>query len=386
MRWKPIKYDEKDVEQLKRLLRLPTIAARLLAARGLAEPQQAHLFLDVRLSQLSDPFEITHVQEAVDRIERAIEQHEKIVIFGDYDVDGITSVALMVSALRYFGGDVYYCIPRRFEEGYGLSQMVVERAYETGTPSLAIALDCGTNSLEQIAWMRNKGTDIIVVDHHRITREGTAEHILVNPNAYGGIEQKKFGIFCTAGLVFKCVHGLLKMRRKKNDQKAEEFVMRKQLDLVAMATIADVMPLLGENRVLVKYGLKELQNPWRLGTKAIMTQAELDGDKPLVAVDLSFRVCPRINASGRIADASAPVEMFLTDDYAKASSIATSLAKMNVERQRIESEITEEASHIVETQYADRNSVVLFSDHWHTGVIGIVAGKLMQRYRKPCVV
>jgi single-stranded-DNA-specific exonuclease len=165
-----------------------------------------------------------------------------------------------------------------------------------------------------------------------------------------------------------------------------DYQLRGQLDLVALATVADVVPLVGENRIFVKYGLKELKDPWRVGTRAIMAQVTMDRDRPLVASDLSFKVCPRINASGRIADATLPVEMFLTRDPERANAIAAELSSMNTERQRIESEITEEASRMVENDYADRNSIVLFSDKWHTGVIGIVAGKLMQRYRKPCVV
>jgi single-stranded-DNA-specific exonuclease len=291
----------------------------------------------------------------------------------------------MVYALRYFGGKVNYYIPRRFDEGYGLSTAIVERAF-ADQPSLVIALDCGTNSTEQIHWLRRMGVDVLVIDHHRATTPLAENLLLVNPNAHGGKDQEHFGIYCSGGLVFKCVHGLLKLRREMGDGQAREFNLKGQLDLVALATVADVVPLMGENRIFVKYGLRELRRPWRVGTRAIMDLAEFDRDRPLVASDLSFKICPRINASGRISDATRPVEMFLSEDEGEARAIAAELTEMNLERQRIESEITEEASRMVESQFADRNSIVLFNDQWHSGVIGIVAGKLMQRYRKPCVV
>ncbi|MDR3316497.1 MAG: single-stranded-DNA-specific exonuclease RecJ [Puniceicoccales bacterium] len=386
LHWKPISCDMAAAEQLRRLLRVPKILAQILVARGLRDPQQARFFLDARLSQLEDPFKLLHIREVAERLHFALKRREDVAVFGDYDVDGISSTALMVHTLRHFEGKVRYYIPRRFEDGYGLSQSVVERAYADGVPKVVLALDCGTNSVAQVQWMRDRGTTVIIVDHHRATCELHADLILVNPNVHGGDDQENYGIFCTAGLVFKCIHGLLKVLRRQNDRRALDFNLKGQLDLVAMATVADVVPLLGENRIFVKYGLKELQSPWRPGTKAIISQAALDGDHAIVASDLSFKVCPRINASGRIANATPPVEMFLTEDPEKAKVIASELAEMNLERQRIESEITEEASRMVETEFSGCNSIVLFNDHWHTGVIGIVAGKLMQRYRKPCVV
>ncbi|MDR2030123.1 MAG: single-stranded-DNA-specific exonuclease RecJ [Puniceicoccales bacterium] len=379
-------FDDARAQQLQRLLRLPQFSARLLAARGFSDPHETRCFLDAHLSKLEDPFRITNLRPAVERMQLALERGESIAVFGDYDVDGITSTVLMVHALRYFSAKVCYHIPRRFEEGYGLSQAVVERAFGEKAPQLVLALDCGTNSTAQIEWMQKQGATVVVVDHHRATCPLAANLILVNPNANGIEDQQAHGIFCTAGLVFKCIHGLLKLRRELGDPLAAEFNLRGQLDLVTLATVADVVPLVRENRIFVKYGLKELQRPWRIGTKAIMDQAILDKDRPLVASDLSFRICPRINASGRIADATLPVEMFLSNDRARAEEIAQKLDGMNQERQRIESEITEEASRMVERDFADRNSIVLFNGEWHTGVIGIVAGKLMQRYRKPCVV
>ncbi|MDR3117666.1 MAG: single-stranded-DNA-specific exonuclease RecJ [Puniceicoccales bacterium] len=386
LNWKPLNFDGGKALHLQRLLRIPEFSARLLSARGFADPTHTRRFLDARLSQLEDPFRIGNLRAAVERIQLALERGETVALFGDYDVDGITSTVLMVNALRYFGGQVFYHIPRRFEEGYGLSQAVVERAFATCTPQLALALDCGTNSTAQIEWMRARGATVIVIDHHRVTCPLANDLILVNPNGNGGEDQRNFGIFCTAGLVFKCIHGLLKLRRELGDGRALEFDLKGQLDLVTLATVADVVPLVGENRIFVKYGLKELQHPCRVGTRAIMDQAQLDRDRPPVATDLSFRICPRINASGRIADATLPVEMFLSEDPVRAEAIAKTLSAMNLERQRIESEITEEASRMVERDFADRNSIVLFNKEWHTGVIGIVAGKLMQRYRKPCVV
>jgi single-stranded-DNA-specific exonuclease len=362
------------------------VAAKILAAKGYGDPQAARFFLDSRLSQLDDPFKILNLRQAVIRVWRAMVKKECVAVFGDYDADGITSTALMVYLLRSFDVNVNYFIPRRFEEGYGLSHGIVERAYSECKPDVVIALDCGTNSTEEIQWMRAHQTDVIIIDHHRANRELAKDLALINPNVNQEDLRSTLGTFCTAGLVFKFAHGFLKYGRECRDSRASAFNLKGQLDLVTLATVADVVPLIGENRIFVKYGLKELQNPWRIGTRAIMQQVIADTDQPLLASDLSFKVCPRINASGRIADASLPVEMFLNKDEEVAQRMAAELSEMNTERQRIESEITREASQIVETQFADRNSIVLFNDRWHTGVIGIVAGKLMQRYRKPCVV
>jgi single-stranded-DNA-specific exonuclease len=386
LRWKETAYDEEAANQLHRLLRIPLVMAKILSTKGFRDPQATRLFVESRLSQLDDPFKILNLREAVARVWQAMICRERVSIFGDYDADGITSTALMVHLLRHFGIDVGYFVPRRFEEGYGLSHNVVERAYSATKPDLVIALDCGTNSTEEIEWMRAQGADVVIIDHHRANRELAQNLLLVNPNVNQENYRSTLGTFCTAGLVFKFSHGFLKHGRQCRDPRATSYNLKGQLDLVALATIADVVPLVGENRIFVKYGLKELQHPKRIGTQAIMRQAIREAEQPLMASDISFKVCPRINASGRIADASLPVEMFLSEDAEAADRMAVELSRMNEERQRIESEITREASQMVETQYSDCNSIVLFNDNWHTGVIGIVAGKLMQRYRKPCVV
>ena len=386
LNWKELRADTSAVEKLSQTLRLSKVSAKLLVARGHGDPRAAKFFLEPHLSHLQDPFKVTKLKVAMERLADAIERGESISIIGDYDVDGITSTALMVSALRYFGATVRYYIPRRFTEGYGLSQLVLERAFADGVPDLFIALDCATNSTEQLQWVKDQGCTPMVIDHHRSTRPMDDSLLLVNPNAYGGLDGEINGIFCTGGLVFKCLYGLLKILRVRGNEKAADYNLRGQLDLVTLATVADVVPLVGENRVFVRHGVRELQNPWRVGTRAIVEQVIAERGKSFTATDISFKVCPRINASGRIADATLPVEMFLTEDEKRAREIAEQLSEMNAERQRIESEITEEASRMVEDSYADRNSIVLFNDSWHTGVIGIVAGKLMQRYRKPCVV
>ncbi|MDR2664034.1 MAG: single-stranded-DNA-specific exonuclease RecJ [Puniceicoccales bacterium] len=386
LRWKELQVNEGESEKLRQFLRVPRISAKLLAARGHLDPRAARFFLEPHLRHLEDPFKIFFLRKIAERLVEALERRESIAVVGDYDVDGITSTALMVGVLRHFDAPVRYYIPRRFDEGYGLSQHVLERVFADGRPDLFIALDCATNSSEQLQWIRDRGTTPVVIDHHRATRPIDGDLLLVNPNGHGGTDAIQHGIFCTGGLVFKCIHGLLKLLRASGNEAATAYDLKAQLDLVALATVADVVPLVGENRILVKHGLRELQNPRRIGTRAIIEQGQMEPGCQFSATDLSYRICPRINASGRIADATLPVEMFLTEDRERAETIAAQLTEMNTERQRIESEITEEASRMVEANYADRNSIVLFNDKWHTGVIGIVAGKLMQRYRKPCVV
>ncbi|MDR1456845.1 MAG: single-stranded-DNA-specific exonuclease RecJ [Puniceicoccales bacterium] len=386
LHWKETACDEEAANRLHRLLRIPLVVAKILSSKGLRDAQTARLFIESRLTQLDDPFKIVNMHEAVARVWQAMLRREKVFVFGDYDADGITSTVLMVHLLCHFDIDVKYFVPRRFEEGYGLSRNVVERAYSESKPDLVIALDCGTNSTEEIEWMRTQQTDVVIIDHHRANRTLAQDLLLVNPNVTQENCRSTLGIFCTAGLMFKFSHGFLKHGRQCRDPRAASYNLKGQLDLVTLATIADVVPLVGENRIFVKYGLTELQHPKRIGTQAIMRQAITEMEQPLMPSDISFKVCPRINASGRIADASLPVEMFLSNDAEAADRMAMELSRMNAERQRIESEITREASQMVETHYPECKSIVLFNDNWHTGVIGIVAGKLMQRYRKPCVV
>ncbi|HEY4988983.1 MAG TPA: single-stranded-DNA-specific exonuclease RecJ, partial [Opitutaceae bacterium] len=314
---------------------------------------------------------------------------ERIIVLGDYDVDGVSSTALLVLVLRRFGLDPSFVVPRRSEDGYGLSRSAIDRALEAGKPGLFIALDCGTNSHEEVAYLMGEGIDVLVVDHHRSRDQTLQRGILVNPHIQGnGGEpaQPAWQHLCTVGLVFKLMHGLLKQLRSENHPVAARIKLRDHLDLVAMGTIADLVPLLGENRILARNGLKILQDTARPGLRALMDVSGISSTQMIQPVDISYRLGPRINASGRLADAALSVELLLSDDPVFARETAQQLDVFNRERQDIERKITEDAEKMIEELYIGDAGIVLFSEAWHPGVVGIVAGRVTRRYNRPCIV
>jgi single-stranded-DNA-specific exonuclease len=319
-------------------------------------------------------------------LRQAIVGREEVVVLGDYDVDGVSSTALLVSVLRRFGLSPRFVVPRRMEDGYGLSRSAIDRALEQGVPKLFVALDCGTNSQEEVAYLESRGVDVLVVDHHRSKSGPLPGGLLVNPHVYDRPDDEPWRHLCTVGLVFKLAHGLLKLLRSENDPVAGAIKLRDYLDLVAMGTIADLVPLHGENRILARYGLRTLEETRRPGLRALMEVAGVRPENGLQPVDISFRLGPRINASGRLADASLSVELLLSEDRTFCVETARQLDAFNRERQEIERLITDEAERIVESQYIDRPAIVLYGDSWHPGVVGIVAGRVSRKYHRPCVV
>jgi single-stranded-DNA-specific exonuclease len=378
-----------DVEELSKHAGVGPVLAELLIRCGLRDPAQAAEFLRPDLSRLEDPFLVGNLVPAVVRLKAAILGREKVTVLGDYDVDGVSSTALLVLVLRRFGLDPAFVVPRRSEDGYGLSRSAIDRALEGGKPALFIALDCGTNSHEEVAYLMGQGIDVLVVDHHR-SRDNTPQlGLLVNPHFQPeGAEpaQPAWQHLCTVGLVFKLMHGLLKQLRLDNHPVAARIKLRDHLDLVAMGTIADLVPLRGENRILAKNGLRILQETARPGLRALMDVSGISSTQLIQPVDISFRLGPRINASGRLADAALSVELLLSEDAAFSRDTAQRLDEFNRERQDIERKITEEAEKMVEQLYGADAGIVLFSEAWHPGVVGIVAGRVSRRYNRPCIV
>ena len=387
MRWTYTPFPAGEAEDLSRRAGVGPVVAELLMRGGHGDPERAREFLNPDLSRLEDPFLVGNVVAAVARLKAAIEGREKVIVLGDYDVDGVSSTALLVSILRRFGLDPSFVVPRRSEDGYGLSRSAIDRALEAGRPALFIALDCGTNSHEEIAYLMGQGIDVLVVDHHRSKDQTLQKGILINPHVgAGGPAQPAWQHLCTVGLVFKLLHGLLKQLRSENHPVAARIRLRDHLDLVAMGTIADLVPLLGENRILAKNGLKILQETARPGLRALMDVSGIAAAQMIQPVDISFRLGPRINASGRLADAALSVELLLSEDEAFSRETARQLDAFNRERQDIERKITEEAERMVETLYTSDAGIVLFSEAWHPGVVGIVAGRVSRQYNRPCIV
>ncbi len=388
MRWTHTPLPAAEVEALSKRAGVSRVLAELLLRTGLRDADNAAGFLQPALAGLNDPFLLRNLDLAATRLRQAIAQREQIVVLGDYDVDGVTSTALLVMVLRRFGVNPRFVVPRRSEDGYGLSRSAIDRALEGGKPDLFIALDCGTNSHEEAAYLRAQGVDVLVIDHHRSKERTLEDGILINPHVHedGSAVDSAWRHLCTVGLVFKLMHGLLKQLRAENHPVAFRIKLRDHLDLVALGTIADLVPLIGENRILARHGLRILEQTHRAGLKALM---EVSGVKPLHGItptDISFRLGPRINASGRLADAALSVELLLSDDTNFCVETSHQLDVFNRERQEIERAITEEAERIIEKDFAASAGVVLFGENWHPGVVGIVAGRVTRKYNRPCVV
>jgi single-stranded-DNA-specific exonuclease len=378
-----------EVEELSKGAGVGPVLAELLIRGGHREPAVAMEFLRPDLSRLEDPFLVANIVPAVARLKAAILARERVIVLGDYDVDGVSSTALLVLVLRRFGLDPSFVVPRRSEDGYGLSRSAIDRALEAGKPGLFIALDCGTNSHEEVAYLMGQGIDVLVVDHHRSRDDTPQLGLLVNPHIQreGGLpSQPAWQHLCTVGLVFKLMHGLLKQLRLENHPVAARIKLKDHLDLVAMGTIADLVPLRGENRILAKNGLRILQETARPGLRALMDVSGISDTQMIQPVDISFRLGPRINASGRLADAALSVELLLSEDAAFSRETAQQLDVFNRERQDIERKITEEAEKMIEELYVSEAGIVLFSEAWHPGVVGIVAGRVSRRYNRPCIV
>ena len=363
--------------ELARQLDLHPQVASLLWHRGYRDRDKVTAFLDPRLQSLGDPFQLTDLRRAAERILQAIAARQKMVIFGDYDVDGITSSALLWRILRRLGADVETFLPLRMEEGYGLSQDGVERCVELHKPAVLIAVDCGTTAVKQVAWLRERGIDVVIIDHHALPPELPAAHALVNPQRDGALEY-----LASVGLVFKVCHGLLKLAGEGNGK----IDLREYLDLVAMGTVADIVPLVEENRVLVRRGLRQLEHTLWPGLRALIEVSQVSF--PVTAQDIGFRLGPRLNASGRLGDAMLSLRLLQTDNRDEAVSIAAELNRNNRERQAVEMETFLQAEAQLQETYDPARDwgIVLSGQNWHWGVIGIVASRLQKRYHRPTIV
>lgn len=369
------------VQRLTHELGVSELLARLLVRRGLETTAEARQFLSPRLRSLRDPNHLHGLREVVTRLERAVERQEGVLVFGDYDVDGITSTAILTHLLRRLGLAVTTFIPNRLEDGYGLTPEAATRALERCTPQLLIAVDCGTHCDDVRPLLSERGIDLVVIDHHAARGELTPMETLVNPNALGGEGAQ----FSAAGLAFKVAHGLLKRLSEKDPSIPDRFALKDDLDLVALGTIADIVPLTEENRILVRAGMKVLSRRQRPGLAALLDVSGIDREHPPTISDVNFRLGPRLNASGRLAEASLPLELLLTEDTPRAHELARQLDELNKSRQRIEGEIFQEALEQAQS-WNGSAGIVVHAPGWHLGVLGIVASRLVQTLGVPCLV
>ncbi len=388
MEWIYTKYDKKLANDLSSYLGTSPILSALISQLGFTDPIHARMFLNPKLADLDSPFRLKNLRDAVLRIISAIDKGQSILVFGDYDVDGITSTALLVEVLTKLGAKPSYFVPRRMNEGYGLSSAALERALANGKPDLLIALDCGTNALEAIEFLKSKNIDLIVIDHHQPKDAliSTRDYILVNPHVYEVISTP-WRQLCTAGLVFKLAHGLRNELRTLNDERYSLIDLKDYLELVALGTVVDLVPLTEENRILARHGIRRLKTSKRKGIQALIQASGIAIGEDITPIDISFKLGPRINASGRLADASLPLDMLLGEDFTVCFRAACELNDINKERQDIERGVFEEAmKQIKDENLESRTCIIVNSASWHPGVVGIIAGKLSREFHKPVIV
>ena len=377
--------------QLANALKISPLLAQCLVNRGFSELEHIANFLQPRLKNLADPFLLPNMAAAVDRLFQARERKESLVIFGDYDVDGVTSTTLLVEVFQQLGWQANYYLPRRVDEGYGLSQDGVENCLKKFPTTLLLAVDCGSTAITTIGWLRERAVDVIVLDHHQVSSPAPSATALVNPQITStiGNHQSPTGNFqelCSAGLAFKLAHALVKRGRESNLPGFAEFDLRPLLDLVALGTIADIVPLTGENRLLVSAGLERLNHTQRPGLIALKKVSQ--SPTPIGTYEVGFQLAPRLNAAGRLETAEESLRLLLARDEAEATPIAQALDMRNRERQKIERSIVDEVIGAVRAKFNPETDFVIVEGQllWHIGVVGIVASRVLHEFYRPTVI
>jgi single-stranded-DNA-specific exonuclease len=384
-RWVTAEADPRVAEDIARTHGFSRAMARALVTRGLVDHAEIDKFLQPRLADLTDPFALPGMQAAVDLILSHIEQGSAILVYGDYDVDGVTATALMIQVLSGLGAVAVPFLPHRIEDGYGLGVETLHRCIENYHPNLIITVDCGTSSVEAVREAARLGIDVIVTDHHEPAAEGVAEACaIVNPKLGGGPEDIR--MLAGVGVAFKVCHGLVKAARQRRMEAAEKLDLKTFMELVAVGTVADIVPLLKENRILVYHGLTLLNRTQSVGLRTLIEAAGISGY--VDTYHIGFIIGPRINAAGRLGNAEAALELVLTEQEPRARILAQQLDDASRKRQEIEDKIVQEACSDLDGRFdAGRDfGLVVAHPHWHAGVIGIVASRIASRYNRPVVV
>ena len=389
-------------ETLAASLKISPLLAQCLLNRGFSEPETIGKFLTPRLKNLADPFLLPNMALAVERLLLARERGESLVIFGDYDVDGVTSTALLLEVLSRLGWHANAYLPNRMDEGYGLSRDGVENCLKkysatvegsevTSPVKLLLAVDCGSTAVETISWLAEIGIEVIVLDHHQVSSPAPKAVALVNPqllpaNDHGPSASANFHELCSVGLAFKLAHALLKRARETGLPGAAEFDLKPLLDLVALGTIADIVPLTGENRIFVTAGLEKLNTTRRPGIIALKQVAQ--SPEKLGTHDVGFQLAPRLNAAGRLETAEASLQLLLAETLAAALPLAQNLDAHNRERQKIEKTIVEEVVGVVRSKFDAQKDFVIVEGQllWHIGVVGIVASRVLSEFYRPTLI
>ena len=393
MKWIANSADPGSVQSLADALRanpalrlndvLASILARLLVSRSIVDSESAQRFLVPSLSHLHSPYAMTGMKAAIERLETAIVGKEDVLIYGDYDVDGTTAIVILKTAIELCGGGADFHVPHRIRDGYGMKDDVIERAAAAGV-RLIISVDTGIRAFAAAETARRLGVDLIVTDHHLPGPDGVPVALAVlNPNQAGCEYPCK--ALCGAGVAFKLAQGLMERKLDRPDQSR---LLMSFMKVVAIATIADAVPLVGENRVFAQLGLEGLRSPVNQGLKALLEVAQLGGARQLTSGEVAFRIAPRLNAAGRMDVARDVIELFSVKDPSRARELAARLDKLNGERQEQERRILEEIELRFEQEPTLRDAfcIVVDGDSWHRGVIGITATRVVERYCRPTIV
>jgi len=379
VRWKLRQADDAAVSHLSQEAGFSPLMARLLAARGVRTADEARAYLSPQLSHLHSPYLMSGMEAAVERLEAALARKEKVLIYGDYDVDGTVAIVLLKTAIELLGGTADYHVPHRIRDGYGMKDEVIAGAAEEGV-RLIVSVDTGIRAFAAAEAAQRAGVDLIVTDHHLPEAAALPRALVVlNPNQPGCEYPCK--ALCGAGVAFKVAQALLEKHGRGS-------LLPSFLKMVAVATIADAVPLTGENRVFASLGLAGLRRPANAGLKALMEVAGLDHGRPLTAGDVGFRIAPRINAAGRMDVAQEVIEMFSGRDLVRSRQIAQHLNQLNADRQQEEARIVAAVCKRLDEDQALRESycIVVEGEGWHRGVIGIVATRVVERYHRPALV
>ncbi|MEW6126086.1 MAG: single-stranded-DNA-specific exonuclease RecJ [Acidobacteriota bacterium] len=377
-RWIYKPYDKRIALLLSRGLPVSEMTGALLATRGINDIETAERFFNPRLENLHDPFLMCGMRDAVERILLAVERREKIMIYGDYDVDGTTSTVILKKALQLIGADVSYYIPERLKDGYGLREDAMDMAHARGV-HLIVSVDTGIRAQQVVEYAKTLGLDVIITDHH-LPEEGLPQaHAVLNPKRTDCNYPEKN--LAGVGVAFKLAQALL--TKTNQAHYIESFVK-----IAAIGTIADIVPLTGENRIIAKYGLLGLRHPRNFGLRALLEVAGVSQAKPLSGSDIGFRIGPRINAVGRMAGASMAVDLFDAPDLQTATQMANAMNVQNAARQQIEADTLAQVLEQIESDKELSNSyvAVVAGEGWHRGVIGIVASKVVDRLYRPTII
>jgi single-stranded-DNA-specific exonuclease len=382
-RWKIPDIPQEEAARIARRCGLTLPVARVLWARGFRDADSVRQFLRPELRMMHDPFAMKDMRRAVERVRRAVEAREKILLYGDYDVDGVSSVVILKKMLEFLGADAAFHVPDRLKDGYGMQAARIEQAAAEGV-SLIISVDTGIRAQEALARAGARGIDVIVTDHHLPEEDLPPAYAILNPNQPGCEYPNKS--LCGAGVTFKLIQALMEAENWAPDRIVrfcDSFLV-----MVAIATVADVVPLAGENRIIVKRGLEGLHKSRNAGLRALLETSGLDPALPPSAADVAFRLAPRINAAGRMEHARDGIELFLTSDEARAREIAAHLDELNAQRQDTGRTMVQEIMAVIgEGEIAPEQAGLVFYDpNWHRGVVGIVASRIAEQFNRPTLV